>query len=67
MSQVQANQVVYECVQINQVTKECVSWQAQAQQTLPISKDDANALTIAILVFMAFVFVLRQIRNEIRS
>lgn len=58
--------VVYECVKVDQVTQTCELWQVeQPQPPLALSKADADLITLKILGFMAFVFVLKQIKKSI--
>lgn len=57
-------QAIYECIAVDTVTKLCTNWQ-QVTQTLPIAKEDANLLTIEIVAFMAFVFVIKEIKRQV--
>lgn len=55
-------QATYECIAVDVATKLCTNWQ-QVEQTLPIAKEDANAITMAIIAFLAYVFVIKQIKR----
>lgn len=54
----------YECVAVDIVKQDCTLWRA-TEHTLPISKADANWLTVEIISFMAFVFVCKLIKKSI--
>lgn len=56
----------YECVAVDAQTQECTNWQAveviPPQETQPpMTKEEANDLTLAIVGFMVFVWVWKQI------
>lgn len=55
-----SNKKVYECVD-NVQPQYCTNWQEVPQTPLPISKADANILTMEIISFMVFVFIVQQI------
>lgn len=57
--------VVYDCVKINTSTQMCEVWQVAEIQEMPLAKADANILTFKILCFMAFVFVVKQIKRQL--
>lgn len=54
--------VTYECTTIDNKTKLCTHWQP-VEQTPPIAKEDANAITMAVITFLAYVFVIKQIKR----
>lgn len=59
---------VYECLAVDIATRDCTNWQVLVKpepEQLPITKDDANTITMAIIVFMVFVRVLLEIRRSI--
>lgn len=56
--------VVYDCVKINMSTQTCQVWQV-AETEMPLAKADANILTFKILCFMAFVFIIKQIKRQL--
>lgn len=55
---------IYECVAVDEFTQDCTSWQV-IEHSLPLSKADANLLTMEIIGFMIFVFILKQIKRSI--
>lgn len=55
---------IYECVAVDEFTQDCTEWQV-IEHSLPISKADANFLTMEIIGFMVFVFILKQIKRSI--
>lgn len=57
--------VVYDCVKINTFTQACEVWQVADNQDMPLAKADANILTFKILCFMAFVFIIKQIKCQL--
>lgn len=58
---------VYECVQADLHSQDCLLWQEVVVQTpLPLSKADAYILTLEIISFMVFVFIIKQIQYWIK-
>lgn len=55
---------IYECVAVDEFTQDCTNWQV-IEHSLPLSKADANLLTMEIIGFMVFVFILKQIKRSI--
>lgn len=55
---------IYECVAVDLSTQNCTHWEI-VENSLPLSKSDANFLTLKILGFMIFVFILKYIKKSI--
>lgn len=61
----------YECIEVDISTKNCINWQEQQVlqdffQKPPISKQEANELTLAIIGFMIFVHIWKQILSFLK-
>lgn len=61
---------VYECLAVDITTKDCTNWQIVVKpdpesEQLPITKHDADILTMAIIGFMVFVRILLEIKRSI--
>uniref|UniRef100_A0AAU8B6Y0 Uncharacterized protein n=1 Tax=Dulem virus 62 TaxID=3145773 RepID=A0AAU8B6Y0_9VIRU len=56
---------VYECVSVDEFTQDCTNWQVD-EHSLPISKADADIITMKIMGFMVFVFIIKQIKKSIK-
>lgn len=59
---------VYECLAVDIETKDCTNWQLMEvpqPNEPPITKEQANELTVAIVGFMVFVFVWNQIKKSL--
>lgn len=54
---------IYECVAVN-ATNDCTDWEL-VENTAPLSKADVNVLTMKIIGFMVFVFILKFIKKSI--
>lgn len=54
---------IYECVAVDEFN-DCTDWQV-IEHSLPLSRADANLLTVEIIGFMIFVFILKQIKRSI--
>lgn len=60
------SQKVYECLAVDSVTKDCTNWQEVTTPAPPIlSQQEALSLTLAILSFMVFVWVIKLIKRQI--
>lgn len=60
----------YECVEIDVITKKCTNWQlvdSSIPKAPPLTQDDVNQLTFAILSFMAVVYVYYQIKQTVKE
>lgn len=61
---------VYECIEVDVNTRECTNWQVVDSQILQqplLSKDNVNELTIAILSFIAVVFIYLQLKQTVKE
>lgn len=59
------SKTVYECVAVDVYTKDCTDWQVVESSDVPITRNDFNAVFLAVLSFMVFVWVLNQVKRSI--
>lgn len=58
------SETYYKCLKANHLLGTCQEWQQVTQTPLPLSKSEANELTIGIIGFMVFVYIWKQIINS---